>query len=54
MLGSGKTHTISGDQSEEGKGLIPRMLEAIFDKLNAKYGEGVDRCSSVLVGYAGD
>ena len=41
QTGTGKTHTMEGNLvSEEGKGVIPRAVEAIFDQLsNPKYSE---------------
>ncbi|KAF0751369.1 hypothetical protein AaE_006401, partial [Aphanomyces astaci] len=34
MTGSGKTYTMVGDKSERGKGLIPRICEALFDAID--------------------
>ena len=32
--GSGKTHTLSGSEQENEKGIIPRMFEDLFDLLS--------------------
>ncbi|RHY81386.1 hypothetical protein DYB26_001357 [Aphanomyces astaci] len=34
QTGSGKTYTMVGDKSERGKGLIPRICEALFDAID--------------------
>ncbi|KAG7384087.1 hypothetical protein PHYPSEUDO_003002 [Phytophthora pseudosyringae] len=36
QTGSGKTHTMVGDQSAEGKGVIPRVCEALFREIDAR------------------
>ncbi|DAZ98454.1 TPA: hypothetical protein N0F65_001155 [Lagenidium giganteum] len=36
QTGSGKTHTMVGDKTEKGKGLIPRVCEALFRGIEAR------------------
>ncbi|KDO34544.1 hypothetical protein SPRG_00607 [Saprolegnia parasitica CBS 223.65] len=36
QTGSGKTYTMVGDKSEHGKGLIPRICEALFEQIEAR------------------
>jgi hypothetical protein len=36
QTGSGKTHTMVGDKSEDGKGVIPRVCEALFTQVDAR------------------
>ncbi|KAE9041510.1 hypothetical protein PR003_g9697 [Phytophthora rubi] len=36
QTGSGKTHTMVGDQSVAGKGVIPRVCEALFREIDAR------------------
>ncbi|GMF30808.1 unnamed protein product [Phytophthora fragariaefolia] len=38
QTGSGKTHTMVGDQSDVGKGVIPRVCEALFREMDARRG----------------
>ncbi|ETW03649.1 hypothetical protein H310_05046 [Aphanomyces invadans] len=43
QTGSGKTYTMVGDKSENGKGLIPRICEALFDAIDKARAK--DSCS---------
>ncbi|OWZ22199.1 Kinesin [Phytophthora megakarya] len=36
QTGSGKTHTMVGDKSTSGKGVIPRVCEALFQEIEAR------------------
>ncbi|KAL1910835.1 Kinesin-related motor protein [Sporothrix stenoceras] len=53
QTGTGKTYTMSGDMSEslglltDAAGIIPRVLQALFNKLNADESDSVVRCSFI-------
>jgi len=40
QTGSGKTHTICGSEGEEGRGIIPRTFQHLFDAITSKSLEG--------------
>jgi kinesin family member C1 len=40
QTGSGKTHTMTGSQQGEGRGLIPRSVEQIIDRISFMRGSG--------------
>ncbi|CAK7268152.1 Kinesin-related motor protein [Sporothrix epigloea] len=53
QTGTGKTYTMSGDMSEtlglltDAAGIIPRVLQALFNKLNADESDSIVRCSFI-------
>ena len=53
QTGTGKTYTMSGDMSEtlglltDAAGIIPRVLQALFNKLNADENDSIVRCSFI-------
>ncbi|CAK7219002.1 Kinesin-related motor protein [Sporothrix curviconia] len=53
QTGTGKTYSMSGDMSEtlglltDAAGIIPRVLQALFNKLNADENDSIVRCSFI-------
>lgn len=54
QTGSGKTHTMVGEKTSKGKGLIPRVCEALFTEIDARRAREDATASASAEGLVGD